>query len=58
MVCKSCPTTILLFKVVGVGVMTKLGEGHPPPSAAMVRSGWHNSYVAVATLFRAKLKLA
>ena len=34
--------------------MTRMGEGHPPPSATKARSGWHNSFVAVATLLREK----
>lgn len=35
--------------------MTKLGEGHTPPSAAMVRSGWCSSCVGVATLLTTKM---
>ena len=36
--------------------MTKLGEGHPPPGASMVKSRWRSSYVAVATLLRSKME--
>ena len=37
-------------------VMEKLGQGHPPPGAAMVRSGWRSSYVAIATLLKTKME--
>ena len=50
------PTAILQFNAVGVGVMAKSGEGHPPPGAAMVRSGWCRSCATVATLLRLKME--
>ena len=37
--------------------MTKLGEGHPPPGVAMVRSRWHISFNVVATLLKKKWRI-
>ena len=36
--------------------MTKLGEDHPPPSVAMARSRWCNSFVVVITLLGTKME--
>lgn len=37
--------------------MEKLGEGHPPIGAAMVRSRWQSSFVTITTLLRMKMVL-
>ena len=37
-------------------VMEKLGEGHPPLSAAMAMSRWHNSCITVTTLLGTKME--
>ena len=45
-----------LHAVGGANVMAKMGEGYPPPGAAMARIGWRSSCVIIATLLGMKME--
>lgn len=51
------PTALLhLMQLVGKKQWQKRGEGHPPPSATMVRIGWRSSCITVTTLLGTRME--